>query len=169
MKKISPKTADRDGGLEFLVGGSNDTNINFDLTVAAQAVKRLTVEHAQKLDLGLYLQFSDFIEEERALVGQLEQTRLGRVGTAECAFFVAEQLALDQIFGQSGAVNVHPGTATPVRRFVDRAGNEFFAGSSLSRNEDGFRVSSYAIDQTHELVHHGTGKNELCSVDYPRG
>ena len=55
-----------------------------------------------------------------------------------------------------------------LRRLVNRAGDQLLAGTSLAGNQNGFRVAGDAIDQCHELVHDGTGKNELRVIDLAR-
>src|SRR5580704_10722106 len=97
VKKILAKTAGAYGSVEILIGGGDDTDIDCDLAMASEAVEGRTIQHAQQLDLGLKLQFPDFVEEKRAFVGQFEQAGLGGIGAGEGAFFIAEQLALDQI------------------------------------------------------------------------
>ncbi len=84
--------------------------------MATQPVERLAIEHAQQFHLGLQLQFADFVEEQRALVGHFEQARLGSVGAAERAFFVSEQFAFDQVLGERSAVDVDPGTAAAIAK-----------------------------------------------------
>src|SRR5271163_3197542 len=123
MKKILAKAAGGDGSVEILIGGGDYTHVDCDLTVASQAVEGRTIQHTQQLDLRLKLQFADFVEEERALVGEFEQAGLGRIGPGEGALFITEQLALDQILGQRGAVDVDPGPAAPVRGLMNRVGN----------------------------------------------
>jgi len=90
MKKVLAKTPRRDSGVEILIGGGDDADIYGDLTVASQTVEGRSVQHAQKLNLSLKLQFADFIEEERALVGELKQAGLGRIRASKCALFIAE-------------------------------------------------------------------------------
>src|ERR1700676_355476 len=97
MEKIFAETAFSHGDFQVLVGGRDDPHIHCDLAVSSQTVVRSAVQHSQQLDLNMGWQFADFIQEERSLVGQLEKSRLGVVGAAESAFFVAKQFALDQV------------------------------------------------------------------------
>src|SRR5258708_18162072 len=60
MEKILPKPSRRYSLVEILIRGRNDTHVHLNLSMSAQAVKRISVEHAQQLDLSLKLQFSDF-------------------------------------------------------------------------------------------------------------
>src|SRR2546422_11770383 len=47
----------------------------------------------------------DFVEEQRAAPGLLEPTDLARDGAREGALLVPEQLALEQVLGNGGAVD----------------------------------------------------------------
>ncbi len=64
MEKILAKSARLDCGIEILIGGSDDANIDFDFAVTTQAIERISIQNAQKLDLSLQLQLADFIEEQ---------------------------------------------------------------------------------------------------------
>ena len=134
----------------------------------AQAIKRLSIKHAQQLHLSLQLQFPDFVEEKRASIGQLEQARLGCVGAAERALFVAEQFALHQVFRKGGAVDVDPRTAAAMGRLMDGPRDQFLAGPGLASNQHRFGVAGDAIDQSHELVHDRAGQNEFGTVNLAR-
>src|SRR5690348_18046466 len=105
MEQVLAEAAVFDRGFEILVRGSHDAHVNFDLAMAAEPVKRLAVEHTQQLYLRLQLQFADFIEEKRALVGEFEQSRLRGVGATEGTFLISEEFALHQILGKGCAVD----------------------------------------------------------------
>src|SRR5580765_769561 len=86
MKQILAEAALAYRGLKVLVGCCDNPDVNLDLAVPAQPVKRLAIEHAQQLHLCLQLQFPDFVEEQRAPVRQFKQAGLRRVGSAERTF-----------------------------------------------------------------------------------
>jgi hypothetical protein len=50
---------------------------------------------------------ADLVEEDGAVVGHLELARLVAIGAREAALHVAEQLRLEQRFGQPRAVDGH--------------------------------------------------------------
>src|SRR5579863_7257473 len=138
MEEILAKAAFLNRFFEVLVGGGDDTHIDSDLAMPSETVERLTIEHAQKLDLSLQLQLADLVEKQRAPVGEFKQARLGRVGAAEGPFFISEQLALHQVFGKRCAVDVDPRATAAMRRFMDSASDKLLASSSLSRNQNCF-------------------------------
>ena len=108
----------------------------------------------------MQLQFADFIEEKRTFVGQFEQAGLGRIGACKRAFFIAEQLALYQVFGKSGAVDVDPRAAAPVRGLVNRAGDEFLAGSRFAGDE-------YALGVGGDPIHHAQLLHQVYAAGDP--
>src|SRR5271167_3801598 len=110
-------------------------------------------------------QFANLIEEESSFIGQLKESRLGSVRAAEGALFVAKQLALNQVFWQSRAVNVNPGFAVPVGKFVDAAGDQFLAATGLSGDQDSLSVAGHALDHGHKALHRATGHDELSAMD----
>ena len=165
VKEILAEPAFFDRGFEILVGGSDNADIDLDLAVAAEAVERLAVEHAQQFHLRLQLQFADFVEEKRAPVGHFEQALFGGVGAAEGTFLVSEEFALDEILRKRSAVDVDPRSDASVRRLVNGARDQFLTRASLSSDEHGFRVARDAVDQSHEAVHHGAGQDEYRVIN----
>src|SRR5208337_1775712 len=120
------------GRLEVAIGGSNYSDIHGHLFVAAEAVVRDRVKRPQELDLYLRFEFPNFVQEKRAAVGALKQTRLGRIGPAERPLFVAEQFAFHQVLRQSGAVEIDPRLGATIRMLVDDPGDELFSGAGFS-------------------------------------
>ena len=100
--------------------------------VAAHRREALLVERAQNFGLRLQAHVADFIQEQRAAVGLLELAFLVGGGAGKRAFAMAEQLALDQVFRNGGAVHLdeHLVLAQAVR--VDGVGHQFFAGARFA-------------------------------------
>src|SRR4051794_13692783 len=119
MKKILTESPVSYGCLKVLIRGGDDADINLDLAMSTQPVKRLPVEHAQQLHLRLQLQFADLIQKKRSPISEFEQPRFRGIGAAECAFLVTEKFTLYQVLRKSCAVNIDPRTAAPIRSFVN--------------------------------------------------
>src|ERR1039457_4315307 len=49
--------------------------------------------------MDLRLQFANFVEKNRALVGQVHHTGLREIRTTECALLIAQQFTLHHMFG----------------------------------------------------------------------
>ena len=90
---------------QIAVGRGDDAHVDVHRARAAQPLELSFLQHAQQLGLQLERQLADFVEEERAAVGELEAADLGRVRAGERAALAAEQLALDQVGRQRGAVD----------------------------------------------------------------
>ena len=94
---------------------------------------------------------ADFVEEDRAAVGLLElaDLLLGRAG--ERALLVAEQLRLDQLLGNRGAVDLHEPLAAAQAVAVDRARDQLLAGAALAEQQDGGVGRRGALDRVPDL------------------
>ena len=98
---------------QIAIGGRDHAHGNADGLLAAHAMKFAFLQHAQQFRLRGRVQVADFVQKQRASVGQFEFSAARRRGSGERAFFVAEQLALDQLRGNRRAVD-----------FDERAGGE---------------------------------------------
>ena len=63
------------------------------------------LQRAQELGLQAHVHLGDLVEQQRAAVGLLELADAARDGAGEGALLVAEQLALEQLLGDRGAVD----------------------------------------------------------------
>ena len=122
---------------EIAIGGGDDACIDADGAVAAEAFEFLLLEDAEELGLQLGRDVADFIEENGAAVGEFESADLLGNGAGEGSFLVAEELAFEQAGGDSGAVNLHEGSAVPAAEIVDGAGHAFLAGAGFAEEQDG--------------------------------
>ena len=73
------------------VGGGDDAHIDLRLLRSAERSEAAVLQHAQNLGLGIHAHVADFVEKERAAVGDFKQALLGGDGRSECAFDVAEE------------------------------------------------------------------------------
>ena len=121
MKKIFAEASFFHRQLKILIGGRDHAHVNRDFSIPTQTIIRSAVQNPQQFHLDLRLQFANFVEKNRALVGQFKQARLRGIGATEGSLLVAEQFTLHQMFGQGGAVDVHQPIFAPVRGFVDGA------------------------------------------------
>src|SRR5216684_3374138 len=108
VKQIGAESAGVYGFLKIYVAGSHHTHVDRYLARSTQPVIWNSIENAQKLHLRLGIQFTDFIQEKRSVIGGFEQPLLHGVGAAECAFLVSEQLTLDEMFRQGSAIQINP-------------------------------------------------------------
>jgi hypothetical protein len=78
---------------------------------------------------------ADLVEEQRSAVGELEAAALLLYRARKRAALVTEELALDQLRGDRGAVHFDEGAVRALRRAVDRARDELFAGAGLAGDQ----------------------------------
>ncbi len=86
---------------------------------------------------GLHSQthFSQFVQEQRAAVGETDEPGLVAVGSREAAARVAKQLRLEQRFGNPRAVDRDETAGTSRARLVNQARNHFLPHSCFTRHE----------------------------------
>src|SRR5690349_10128341 len=64
-----------------------------------------------------------------------KQSLTAAVGSGKCALFVPEKFALQERFCKSGAIDRHKGLDRSQAVAMDSERHQFFAGSSLTRNQ----------------------------------
>ena len=113
------------------------------------------LQHAQQLDLQRRRHLADLVEKHRAGVRGLKHAlRIGdRAG--ERALDVAEQLGLEQRFGQRAAVDGHERPARAVAVLMNRARDQLLAGAALA-------------DDQHRGVGRGGVRNLLVDAGHHR-
>ena len=105
------------------------------------------LQHAQQLDLHGQAHVADFVEEQRAALGQLEAPLAGGNGAGECALLVAEQFALEQVGGNGAAVDSDEGPVAARTGVVDGAGDDFLAGTGFAQHQHAGFVGGYLVNQ----------------------
>ena len=94
---------------EVAIGGGNQTHVHRDGARAAEALDLALLQRAQELGLEVEREFANFIEKERAFVGELDAADLAGDGAGECALLMAEEFALKKAGGNGGAVELDKG------------------------------------------------------------
>ena len=119
--------------VQIAMRGANDAHIDVDRLVLADAANLAALQHAQQLGLHRFGQLADFVEKDRAAVGDFEQADAMLVGAGERAFAMAEQLAFDQRLGQRAAIDRHKRHLGPRALLVNGAGDQLLAGAGLAQ------------------------------------
>src|SRR4030095_14926504 len=102
--------------------------VRCDPVGAAHRLERLLLKHAQDLGLRLQAHVADLVEEDRAAVSRLELAATIGHRASKCAADVAEQLAFDQFFRDSGAIHFHERSRPPAAQLVNVAGHHVLGG-----------------------------------------
>src|SRR5262249_35304012 len=95
------------------------------------------------------------VEEERAAVGRLKQTRVSRDGSRERPSLVPEQLRFDEMRRQLGAAQLEIWPA-PRTRLVNGGSQPFLARSGLTQDEHGSKLRCSSTEQSAHADHRGT-------------
>ncbi len=136
------------------IGGGNDPHVDGDDRRAADAADFLLLEDPQQLRLEGHGNLPNFIQEDGSPVGQLKKAHPPLPGRAgEGAGLIAEQLALQEVFRQRGAVDGHKGLGHPPAGGVDAVGEELLAGAGLPGDQHvGIRPAEF-FGNFHLLPH----------------
>ncbi len=106
-----------------------------------------------------WAEVGDLVEEERPLVGQLEEASLGLFGVGEGPPLMSEELTLGELLADCGAVQFDQRLgATTWRQRVDEASEHVLAGAALAANEDGgVRADRDALGHLQHALHRRVG------------
>src|SRR5262249_35996710 len=135
------------------VGGRQHTDVHLHLGAAAEPPHHAGFQDAQELSLSRWTHLPDLVEEERALMGELEAAGSPVEGARESAFLVSEDLALEERRRDGRAVHGHEGRSRAGRQFVDGARHEFLARTALSSDQDRSGGGGGHLDHAVELLH----------------
>jgi hypothetical protein len=112
------------------------------------------LEDAQELGLEVHGQVPHLVEEEGAALGKLELAPPGALRTGEGPLLVAKQLRLEQVVGDSAAVDGDERVAAPLAFAVDGLRHQLLAAAGLAddqHRETGLRHGPHLLDQLPDL------------------
>ncbi len=89
-------------------------------------------QDAKQLALERFAHVADLVEQDGSALGGTEESERGVGGAGEGPGLVAEKLALQQGFVDSGAVDADEGATGSLRLSVNRAGDQLFARPGLT-------------------------------------
>ena len=121
--------------LEVAVRRGDDAHIDMHRLLAAYAVELLLLEHAQQLDLHVLVHLRDLIEEDRAVVRELELAELALHSPRERPLLVAEELGLQEGGRDRTAVHADEGAAATGARVVDALRDDLLARAALPADQ----------------------------------
>ena len=124
-----------------------------DNAVGADLLKLAGLEEPQQQSLHPQRHLADFVEKDRAGVGDLELAGLVAIGAGEAALHVAEQLRFEERLREPGAVHGHEGSAGAAAAGVERARDQLFADPALARDQDLGVGMRDAFDLLNEFDH----------------
>jgi hypothetical protein len=106
-------------------------------------------------DLGLQRRrhFANLVEHDRAVLGEFEFADTGRACAGERPALVPEQLTLEQISGQRGAVYFDERLRAPVRSPMELARDDVLANAALAADQHVDVAVGNALDHVHDRPH----------------
>ncbi len=135
------------------VGGAEHADVAGERLVVAHAADFPALQEPQQLRLHRLGQLADFVEEERAAVGHLEQSDAMLLGPGKRPLAMAEQLAFDQVLRQGAAVDRHQRHLRPQALIVQRPGDQFLAGARLAHHQHGRIGGGHLGDELADQFH----------------
>ena len=128
-------------------------DVDVDVVLAAEARELAVLQHLEQLGLQRQAHVADLVEEHRAVVGELELAGLVLDRAGERAALEAEQLRLEQLGRQRGAVHLDERLVAPERRRAQRPRDQLLAGAALAADQDGDVGVGDALDQIAHFGH----------------
>ena len=151
--EVAAERARLDRLLQVAIGGREDADVDLDRLVRADAGDLAVFQHPQQLDLRGQGHVAHLVEEHRAAVGVFELAHpIGR-GVGKRALHVAEQLALQNVLAQRGAVQGHEGLVLPRAVLVDGLGDQLLAGARLALDQHAGVGRGDAFQPLDHVVH----------------
>ena len=120
-----------DFGRQIAVRGNDQAKVRIEVAEAADAPEALLLERLQQPRLDRDVHLADLVEEQRPFAGDLEESRLRVRGVGECSALVAEQLRLEQLLRQPGAIQIDERSARPRRAVVNQLRKDALAAPRL--------------------------------------
>ena len=156
-----------DGLGQARVGRRQDPRIDADRPPRAEPAVLAVLEHVQELRLEVRAHLADLVEQDRALMGQLELAGFVAQGAGERAALVAEQLRFEKLLGEGRAVHLHERPLLPPGLRVDEAREHLLAHAGFARDQHR-RVGVRDLARHLADVQHGAAGGDRL-VRGPRG
>src|SRR3954468_1423427 len=103
---------------------------------SSYALDALFLQEAQQLDLHAEGDFSNFVKKEGAPPGVLDAPLPLHMRSRKRTFFMTEQFAFHQRFGDRAAVDGDERAGLAAAAVVNRPGGDFFAGAAFAEDHD---------------------------------
>jgi hypothetical protein len=166
VKKVAAKGALGDEFRKIGVGGGDNANVHALGAVAAKAFEFLLLENAQEFGLEFERKIADFIEEERAAIGQLEASDFLADGAGEGAAFVAKEFGFEQSSGNRSAIDFDEGAVAAGAEIVDGAGEELLTGAGFAQKKNRGCGGSGELDLREGAFEGGAFADNFLKIEF---
>ena len=123
--------------------------------LAAERADLGPLDGAEQLGLQRDVEIPDLVDEQRAAARLLEEPPVGRDGAGESAPLVPEERRFDEVGRNGGAIEDDERAACAVAPFVERLGEQLFAGPRLALDDEGHVGSRESLAERIKAPHLG--------------
>src|SRR5262245_17114241 len=165
IKEVFAEIAGPDGALEVGICRGDDPNVDLVRLRVSERGEFAFLDHAQQPGLGFGRDRADLVEEDRAVVGDLEQAFFGRDGAGERAFRVAEEFRFQKLRRDVAAIDGDelPGLGARAGE-MDRARDDLFAGTRFAGDQHCRARRGDLLDQVVNFAHRDRIPHDLFAV-----
>src|SRR3979490_1368612 len=164
VEQVLPEMPTRPPLRQVAVGGRDDAHIQAGgRDLAPDGLNLSAFQEPQQLRLHPQAHLPDFVEEDSALMRQLQTSDLVAIRASEAASSVAEQFGFEERFGKGGAVDGDEAPSRASRTGMNVLSDQILPDAALSSDEDfpiaRRRARRGGADLPHRLAraHHGRG------------
>src|SRR6266404_6111319 len=130
----------------------NNSDVEIDELRSADSLDLSVLQETQEFDLKWRRKFSDFIEEQSARIRKLKFPQLLSMRSGGGAFFITEQFVFKKVFGNGAAIDDDKGIVLSFTLQMNRAGDDFLAGSAFSADQNGDVRHGNSLDETKDVL-----------------
>src|SRR5271165_1185696 len=164
VEEVGSERAVFDHSFEIFVGGGDAAEVYFDNLIAADASDLALLQYAQQVSLRLQADIANLVEEYRAPFGDFEFSFLAILRAGEGSFFVSEELAFEERFGERSAVDGDEWMKPAQAGRVNSAHDELFAGAAFSCDENVGVGGPDGLDGVKDFAHGGTLPDNVAGI-----
>ena len=164
VEEVLAEASFRDEPRQVGIRGRDDAHVGVLRLDRAHGQKLPLLQDAQELRLRLDRHRADLVEEDRALVGGLEQALLVGDRAGERATHVAEEVRLQKVGRERPGVDRHEGARRPRRQPVEGLRDELLARAALAGDEDCRARRRGLADRLENALHRRGAADDLLQA-----
>src|ERR1700758_2791846 len=134
--KILAQAAGFHGLLNLYVGGGEHSHVNANHVAPTEPRVLMILKHMQELRLQMGTHLSDLVQKNRALIRQFKFAWLRTHRSRKRALLVAEQLGLQQLAGEGGAVDLDERLIAAGRKPLGGSPGGFFSPPAFAAHDN---------------------------------
>ena len=152
---------------EIAVGGGEYANVEPDGLAAADTFDLAFLDDTQQLGLQADLHFGNFVEQQRAVLGLFELTRVGGASPGKSPFFMAEQHGFEHVLRNRCAVDRNKRFVLARRMFVQITCDNLLAATAFTADHHGCLAARDSPCELQQLDRAGIFRHGLTVCHVP--